>query len=341
VPGNNTPGVSDLQQTDGDWRPSATLDVLKLRATLLARIRRYFADRDVLEVDTPALSAAASTDPAIHSFNTTWHGPGARNGSTCYLHTSPEFPMKRLLAAGSGDIYQVCKVFRDNEQGDLHNPEFTLLEWYRTGFDHLDLMDDVERLLSAILVDIMPDRDVQHWTYRELFLEFTAIDPFAATADGISAMLERQHNISPVGMRDAPLDAWLDLVMTHVIEPELRRGLVFVRDYPASQAALARLRSGNPTVAARFEAYLDGVEIANGFHELADADEQRRRFADENGRRRRLGLEPAPVDERLLAALQAGLPNCAGVALGLDRLLMLACDTGQVDTVMAFPFAIA
>ena len=161
------------------------------------------------------------------------------------------------------------------------------------------------------------------------------------TADGIRDMLDRQQTIVPVGMQEAPLDAWLDLVMTHVIEPQLRRGLIFVRDYPASQAALARLRSANPPVAARFEVYLDGIEIANGFHELADADEQRQRFADENDRRKRTGLEPVPVDGRLLAALQSGLPNCAGVALGLDRLLMVASSAGSLDAVLVFPFEIA
>jgi lysyl-tRNA synthetase class 2 len=311
---------------------------VKLRAELLASIRAYFAQAGVLEVDTPALSAAAATDPAIHSFRTTWHGPGARDGNGYYLHTSPEFPMKRLLAAGSGDIYQLCKVFRDSERGALHNPEFTLLEWYRTGIDHLDLMDDVERLLSGVLEDIAPVSAVHHWTYRDLFLEFAGIDPFTATADDIRTNLLRQQASVPVGMQDAPLDAWLDLLMTHVIEPRLGKGLVFIRDYPASQAALARLRSGNPQVAARFEAYLDGIEIANGFHELTDAHEQRQRFADENEYRRRQGLETVPPDERLLAALHSGLPDCAGVAVGFDRLLMVASGAACLDDVMAFPF---
>jgi lysyl-tRNA synthetase class 2 len=324
-----------------EWRPAAAPDAVKLRATLLARIRAYFARCQVLEVDTPVLSMAGSTDPALHSFTTTWHGPGPRHGKTCYLHSSPEFPMKRLLAAGSGDIYQVCKVFRDNEAGALHNPEFTLLEWYRTGFDHLDLMDDVERLLTEILADVMPVTVVHHWTWRDLFVEFAAVDPFATSIDEISAMLEQQQLISPVGMQDVTLDAWLDLLLTHVIEPRLGKGLVFIRDYPASQAALARLRHGDPPVAARFEVYLNEIEIANGFHELADAAEQQQRFAAECERRERLGLAAVPVDQRLLAALQAGLPDCAGVALGLDRLLMVVSGADRLDAVIAFPFDIS
>ena len=325
-------------QAQRDWRPSSSLDVLKLRATLLARIRTYFAHNGVMEVETPALSLAATTDPAIHSLSTVWHGPGEGHGKTYYLHTSPEFPMKRLLAAGSGDIYQLCKVFRDNERGMLHSPEFTLLEWYRTGFDHFDLMNDVERLVTGILADIVPVAGVHHWTYRDLFMEFAGIDPFTAGVDDIRARLRQLQVDVPIGMQDVPADAWLDLLMTHVIEPRLGDGLVFVRDYPVSMAALARLRSDNPPVAARFEAYLDGIEIANGFHELADAEEQARRFDDENRRRHAAGLGQLPVDQHLLAALRSGLPDCAGVALGLDRLLLVASHARDLDAVVAFPF---
>ena len=327
----------DFQQADRDWRPSATLDILQLRARLLARTRAYFARTHVTEVDTPALSAAAATDPAIHSLVTTWHGPGSDAGRACYLHTSPEFPMKRLLAAGSGDIYQLCKVFRDAERGRLHSPEFTLLEWYRVGFDHLDLMDDLERLLRELLADVAPLGEVQHWTYRDLFGEFAGIDPFASSVEDIAAAVRRQHIELPLGLDDAPLDAWLDLAMTHLIEPRMGPGLVMVRDFPASQAALARLRPGNPPVAARFEAWLDGVEIANGFHELSDAGEQQRRFSHDNTLRRQAGHMPQPVDVRLLAALHSGLPDCAGVALGIDRLVMVATGVDSLDDVMAFP----
>jgi lysyl-tRNA synthetase class 2 len=315
-----------------DWRPSASLEMLRLRAVLLARIRTFFARHDVLEVDTPALSMAAATDTALHSFATTYHGPGPRAGAACYLHTSPEFPMKRLLAAGSGSIYQVCKVFRDGEYGSLHNPEFTLLEWYRTGYDHLDLMDEVERLLREIL------EGIQHWTYRDLFLEFAGVDPFSVRVAELQALLRSRHDIAPVGLSAGELDPWLDLTLTHVIEPRLGSGLVFVRDYPVSQAALARLRPGKPPVAARFEVYLDGIELANGFHELADAAEQRRRFTAECRRRDESGDAAVCVDERFLAALESGLPDCAGVALGLDRLLLVAGGRKSLHDVIAFPF---
>lgn len=325
-------------QPHPDWRPAASLDKLRLRAELLARIRLFFTDRDILEVDTPALSRAANTDPALQSFTTAYNGPGSATELSYYLQTSPEFPMKRLLAAGAGSIYQLCKVFRDGECGTQHNPEFTLLEWYRTGFDHLDLMDEVEQLLTAVLADIAPLDSVHHWTYRELFLQFAGIDPFAVLPGELQARLASGFGITPVGLPEDDLDCWLDLMMTHVIEPELGTGLVFVRDYPASQAALARLRPGTPPVAARFEAYLNGVELANGFYELADAAEQRARFENDLERRRYGKQTGIAMDERLLSALEYGLPDCAGVALGVDRLLMIASGAKCLRDVIAFPF---
>jgi lysyl-tRNA synthetase class 2 len=324
-----------------DWRPTASLDTLRLRAELLTRIRRFFSKQDILEVDTPALSVAASTDPALQSFTTVYSGPGPSAATPYYLHTSPEFPMKRLLAAGAGSIYQLCKVFRDGECGAQHNPEFTLLEWYRKGFDHLDLMDEVEQLLTAVLAGIAPLDSVHHWTYRELFLQLADIDPFTVSPHELRVLLETTYNITCVGMRSDDLDGWLDLVMTHVIEPQLGTGLVFVRDYPASQAALSRLRPGTPPVAARFEAYLNGIELANGFHELADAGEQRARFEQDLERRSNNNLMPVDMDERLLSALESGLPDCAGVALGIDRLVMIASGGKSLNDVIAFPFECA
>ncbi len=328
-------------EANAGWRPTASRDVLRLRATVLARIRSYFASHDVLEVDTPALSHAASTDPAIASFRTTFSGPGITDTERCYLQTSPEFPMKRLLAAGSGSIYQICKVFRDGERGPRHNPEFTLLEWYRVGFDHLDLMDEVERLVTSVLADIMPVSSVYHWCYRDLFREIGGLDPFVADGRELSAVLQADYAITAVGLSEDDRDAWLDLFMTHVIEPRLGEGLVFIRDYPASQAALARLRSGNPPVASRFEVYLNGIELANGFHELSDATEQAQRFVREQAYRRAAGSEAVEIDDHLLAALQAGLPDCAGVALGVDRLLMCASGARHIQDVIAFPFEVA
>lgn len=313
------------------------MESLRLRAQVLARVRDYFARAGVLEVDTPVLSSAGATDPALHSFRTRYHGPGPLHGSSLYLQTSPEFPMKRLLAAGSGSIYQVCKVFRDGESGRRHNPEFTLLEWYRAGFDHFDLMDDVESLLRSVLEDLVPLDSVDHWSYRELFTEAAGVDPFTASADELRACLQSHAIDPPVGLSPDDHDGWLDLLMTHIIEPRLGPGLVFIRDYPASQASLARLRPGTPPVAARFEAYLNGVELANGYHELADAAEQGRRFEQDNATRVAQGLDPVLVDTRLLAALASGLPNCAGVALGIDRLLMVAAGSDALGDVIAFP----
>jgi len=325
-------------ETHPDWRPTAPPDALILRATLLARMRSWFEREGVLEVDTPVLSCTAATAPHLASFTSRYHGPGARNGATVYLHTSPEFPMKRLLASGCGSIYQICKVFRDGEYGPYHNPEFTLLEWYRTGYDHLDLMNDVERLLTEILDGIFRVKTVYHWRYRDLFREYVQLDPFDTSPQELQMLLESRHAVIPLGMQESDLDSWLDLVMTHVIEPRLGAGLIFVRDYPVTQAALARLRPGNPPVASRFEAYLNGVELANGYHELADVHEQRMRFDYEARMRAHHRLPPVPVDEHLQAALAAGLPDCAGVALGVDRLLMLVTGAARLADVMSFDF---
>jgi lysyl-tRNA synthetase class 2 len=308
---------------------------------LLTRIRSFFADRGVLEVDTPALSRASGTDPALESFSTVYNGPGPA-GARLYLHTSPEFPMKRLLAAGSGSIYQLCKVFRDGEFGARHNPEFTLLEWYRTGLDYLDLMDEVEQLLTTVLAGIAAPDSVHHWTYRDLFLEYAGIDPFAVSSGELRDLLLSRYDIRCEALSSEDLDGWLDLVMTHVIEPRMGAGLLFVRDYPASQAALARVRPGTtPAVAERFEVYLNGIELANGFHELADAAEQRTRFEKERADRRNDGLAAVCIDEHLLSALQSGLPDCAGVALGIDRLVMIASGAESLHEVIAFPLDVS
>jgi len=319
------------------WRPTASPDLLRLRALLLGRIREYFACTGVLEVDTPVLSSAGATDPALQSFATAYHGPGACHGAPLYLHTSPEFPMKRLLAAGIGSIFQICKVFRDAECGRFHNPEYTLLEWYRTGFDHAALMTDVELLLREVLRDILPLGPATHWTYRDLFRSCTGIDPFATSALEIREVLRGRGVTPPDVLAEDDGDGWLDLLLTHVVEPALDRGLVFVSEYPASQAALARLLPGDPPVAARFEVYLNGVELANGYHELTDAAEQHRRFERDLARRAARRLGAVESDRRLLAALRAGLPECAGVALGVDRLLMIASGARHIDDVIAFP----
>ncbi len=311
-----------------DWRPSASLDTLRLRARLLAQTRAFFHAREVWEVETPLLSQAATPDPHIHSFAVST--PAA--GKARYLQSSPEFSMKRLLAAGSGSIYQICKVFREGETGQRHNPEFTLLEWYRTGFDHHALMEELDTLVRELVGGRLLLTETQFFSYQEALKRFAGLDPLNADAGALQDCA-RQHHID-VPALGGDRDAWLDLLMSHVVEPALPRDCpVFIYDYPASQAALAQIRG---ELAERFELYINGMELANGFHELTDTTEQRRRFEAENQRRIQMGLAVMPLDEHLLAALEQGLPDCAGVALGLDRLLMLIAGQMEIAAVLSF-----
>lgn len=322
------------------WEPGAAMENLRIRARVLSRIRGYFEGQGVLEVDTPALSRSGVTDPHIESFVTRYTGPHLGSGEPGeglqFLHTSPEFPMKRLLCAGSGPIYQICKVFRNGEAGRRHNPEFSMLEWYRPGMDHMALMEEVEALLRYALEGVRELPAAQWLTYREAFIESLGIDPFTSDARELRHCALREGVDPPDGLFE--VDAWLDLLLTHRVEPSLP-AFTFLYDYPASQAALARIRTRETPVAERFEVYLDGVELANGFHELADAEEQGRRFDEENQQRHALGLPQVPRDDALLAALNQGLPDCAGVALGVDRLMMYALHAKSLDEVMAFSYS--
>jgi lysyl-tRNA synthetase class 2 len=312
------------------WRPAATLNALQRRAAMLAAAREFFAKRRVLEVETPILSAAAVTDPHIESLRTQVAGMAA----PAYLCASPEYAMKRLLAAGSGDIYQICKVFRDAERGAWHNPEFTLIEWYRLGFDDAALMDEVEMLLSYLLAPHRRLEPPERVTYAQAMQRHAGIDADSAS-DRELIQAAQGHGIDCRTELDR--DAKLDLLMGLVVGPRLgRERPTFVVDYPFSQAALARLKPGLPPVAARFELYLDGVELANGFHELADAEEQRARFMKDLELRHERGQTQRPVDEHLLAALTAGLPDCAGVAVGFDRLVAIALEAPDLAAAMAF-----
>jgi elongation factor P--(R)-beta-lysine ligase len=312
-----------------DWRPTASRERLALRATLLARTRAFFAARAVMEVDTPALVNAAVTDTHIHSV-----AVDVSAGVRMFLHTSPEYAMKRLLAAGMGDIYQICHVVRGFEQSRVHNTEFTLVEWYRLGFDLGALMEEVEALVRE-LCRTHPALQVpaRRLSYREVFRRHTGLDPLDATR---AQLLEV---IAPLGYRTpGGRDELLDLIMGALIGPELGHDcLTFIHGYPASQAALARLDPLDPRTAHRFELYMAGVELANGFHELAVADEQRARFAQDLRDRQQRGLPAPAMDERLLAALAAGLPECAGVAVGFDRVLMLAAGAAHIEEVLPFP----
>jgi lysyl-tRNA synthetase class 2 len=317
-----------------DWRPTATLDLLRARAAMLARIRAYFAAQDVPEVQTPVLSVAAVSDPQIESIAAVT-GRGAR----LHLQTSPEYPMKRLLAAGLGDCYQVCPVFRDGESGRQHNPEFTMIEWYRLDFGVGEMERDVDRLLRVACAGIRDFAPARYVSYRAAIEAASGID---CATDGIHAIRAAlaARGIDPVQAHDWDRDDWLDLLMGAVVGPSLgHEAPVFVHDYPPSQAALARVMTlpDGSQAAERFELYVDGLELANGFRELGDALEQRRRFEQDQATRRRRGQPERPLDERLLAALGHGLPDCAGVALGFDRLVMAAHRLPALEAAMAFP----
>jgi lysyl-tRNA synthetase class 2 len=318
----------------GDWRPAAGLEVLRARAGMLAQVRAFFAAREVLEVETPVLCNAGVTDPHLINPTTSCLLAGDHAPRRLYLQTSPEYAMKRLLAAGSGAIYQIGKAFRGDEAGRYHNPEFTLVEWYRPGLDYADIMAETAALLEAVTGRLAA---VEGVSYAEAFRRHADIDPLRAP------LQEIVDRASAAGIRidDAERlerDDWLDLLLSHLVAPRLGRdGPSFLTEFPASQAALARVVPGEPPVAERFEVFIDGIEIANGFHELTDAGEQRRRFEADNLRRDRVGLPKMPIDERLLAALDAGLPPCSGVALGFDRLVMITLGLPALRQTIAFP----
>lgn len=312
-----------------DWRPSAGLALLRQRADLYRQIRSFFAARDVLEVDVPVLGETGVTEPHIDCLSLTC------NGRQAWLQSSPEYYLKRLLAAGSGAVYSLGKVFRDGEAGRRHNPEFTLLEWYRPGWDEQALMDEVADLM--VVVGAVSNAECRRMSYGELFLRVTGLDPHdCADVD----LCERAGELAGSDWSGEPRGHCLDLIFSLVVEPALPEGLVQVYDYPACQAALARLHRNEKGqwVARRFEAFLHGMELANGYFELADVVEQRARFERDNEIRRQLGKPELPLDEKLLSALASGLPDCAGVALGVDRLLMRLAGVDDIRRVLAFPW---
>ncbi len=333
--GNATPAPAP----DTAWQPSASLEILKQRTQLIQQIRHFFTARHILEVETPSLSRAATPDPALLSFQTTFEAGSEASRQALYLQTSPEFFMKRMVAAGYGAIYQIAKVFRNAESGRRHNPEFTLLEWYRPGLSLQQLMDEVEALVTELFAHCsVVVESARRVTYRQLFLDVVGIDPLTATTEDWQACLDRHHVHLAVEQR-LSASAYCDLLLSHVIEPAMPAGLCFVYDYPADQASLASVRQDDPPVAERFELFYNGMELANGFHELADAVEQRQRFVAENTQRQQQGFSAVPLDERFLEALKSGLPDCSGVAMGLDRLMMVLLGCDSIDDVIAFPFA--
>ena len=317
-------------QTASDWRPTATPETLRLRAELLARSREHFAATGVLEVETPVMVQSAVTDVHLESLEVR-RADGSRAG---FLHTSPEYAMKRLLCAGSPDIYQIARVFREGERGRRHNPEFTMIEWYRLGIDHHALMTDVERLLRALLEPHRAVAETTRVTYSEAFRAALDLEPLdCSTQELRTAMLARGADLpeSIAGERDA----LLDLAMATLVASSFPADrITFMHEFPASQAALARVQG---PVASRFEAFWGDLELANGFHELGDAVEQAGRFEADRAERAHRGQPDREPDTRFLGALDAGLPPCAGVALGFDRVVMIAARAGCIDDVLAFP----
>jgi lysyl-tRNA synthetase class 2 len=316
--------------THTDWRPSAPLDLLRLRAQLLQRARAYFEASGALEVETPVLVRAAVTDVHLESL-AVHRSDGARVG---FLHTSPEYAMKRLLCAGAPDIFQVAHVFREGERGRRHNPEFTMIEWYRLGMDHYALMRDVEGLLRALLEPLRSVGPTVHVTYADAFQSALGVDPLTASTPALEAAVREAGLDIPPGLAEER-DGLLDLAMATLVTARFPADrITFVRDFPASQAALARVEG---PVAARFEAFWGSLELANGFHELGDAAEQARRFESDAASRRARGQPARGADPSFLAALASGLPPCAGVALGFDRVVMIAAGVRHIDEVIAFP----
>jgi len=338
-----------------NWRPSAGLDALRQRADLLRHIREYFHRAAVMEVVTPAMSAAATTDPNIESY--TVRAPatlGALSPEPLYLHTSPEFSMKRLLAAGCGDIYQICPVFRVAESGSMHNPEFQMLEWYRLGLDQHSLMDDLQALFVYCLQEsahaanatetatdagmLAPDVEFERFSYYRLLEQVCGLSRSSLSCSSIAAVLADRQIDCPLSAAD-DIDVWLDLLMSTVVATQLPENrFSFVYDYPASQCSLARLReTSDGPVAERFELFYGSLELANGFYELQDADEQQRRFEQDLELRRASNAATVPIDQHLIDALHHGLPDCAGVAVGIDRLLMILTGLQSIDDVQCFP----
>ena len=312
------------------WQPTASVETLFARAKIMRSIRRFFTDRGVLEVETPVLSEFGVTDVHLSTFSTEFIAPQAGQSKTLWLNTSPEYHMKRLLAAGTGAIFQLCHVFRNEEAGSRHNPEFTMLEWYRPHFDMYRLINEVDDLLQQIL-DCEP---TEIMSYQFAFQEFVGVDPLSVERP-ILVELARKYNF--MCDLDEDRDTLLQFLFSTVVEPKIgRERPVAVYHFPATQAALAQISSEDHRVAERFEFYYKGLELANGFHELTDHREQLRRFEQDNVQRAKLGLPQREIDRRLLGALQAGVPNTSGVALGVDRLMMIALDKKRIEEVMAF-----
>lgn len=322
--------MENLQNTQQSWQPSATIENLIKRAAIIADIRRFFTERGVLEVETPLMSEFGVTDIHLSTFNTQFLSPFENQAKTMHLITSPEYHMKRLLAAGSGAIFQLCKVFRNEEAGSWHNPEFTMLEWYRPHFDMYRLINEVDDLLQQIL-ECEP---AESYSYQFVFQTYVGLDPLSATRQQLVTKAREK------GLQcddEEERDTLLQFLFSEVVEPNIGKARpTVVYHFPATQAALAQISPEDHRVAERFEFYYQGLELANGFHELDDAKEQQHRFESDNLNREKMGLTAQELDHRFLQALKAGIPNCSGVALGVDRLMMIALNAKRIEEVMAF-----
>lgn len=323
-----------MTSTEGDsWKPIAGVAAAQQRALLLQRAREFFRQRNVLEIDTPILGEAAVSDPGIESMATKLALSPAK---TFYLQTSPEFYMKRLLAAGFPDIFEIGKVFRDAELGRNHQPEFTLIEWYRLGFELEQIIQETVAFIEALLDSSRITATADHFNYRDAFQRFADIDPIAANMDQLFKHLDADQDLQN-SLGDS-VDACLDLLMATRIAPQFKTDrLTVVQHYPASQAALARICPDDRAVADRFEVFFGSLELANGYVELTDAAEQRRRCAADQDKREKDNAPIRPLDEKFIASLESGLPACAGVAVGFDRLLMVHAGTNDIRDVRHFP----
>ena len=318
-----------------NWKPACDLNALRSRAQMLATIRHFFQQRSVLEVETPLLCSATGTDPQLDFFSSIYHA--APNNKEMFLQTSPEFAMKRLLSAGSGSIFQICKAFRNSELGRFHNPEFSILEWYRIDFSLDQLMDEVAELIVELLGNQFYQVDKQ--SYSKVFKRHTGLNPLVFCQKTYADYALNNDIKDAVSLCGNDHAMWLDFIFSYKVQPALEdKALCMVYGYPAIQSSLARININNPLVSDRFEVFIKGIEIGNGFFELSDAVEQEHRFDQENKSRQRKGIRRVDKDKKFLDALHSGLPDCSGVALGLDRLLMGITQAYSLDDVIAFPF---
>ena len=321
-----------------DWQPACSLSILRQRAKLNARIRDFFQARGVLEVETPLLGCHTVTDPALRAFGTEFVLPGQSHGRRLFLQTSPEYAMKRLLAAGAGSIYQICKAFRNEESGRYHNPEFTLLEWYHTGFTLVQLIAEVEELIELSTASYIVLGSPERFSYAEVCLNYLGIDPLTADIQAFDRCAQNLGLPEAANLCGDDRSVWLDLLFSRFVQPQLGQGrLTTIYRYPAFMPSLARICADDSRVVERAEIFLAGQELGNGFYELADVDEQQMRFQRDLAARVEQNLPAVELDQRLLQALRAGLPDCAGIAIGLDRLLMVLAGKQHINDVLAFP----